>query len=161
MLLVLLVCLCKSFQRTLFISLAAPRQLKRASLRSTCTSFLFASRTLLNLVLLEVSFVLESGCKGITKSLTVQEFWRKSFKKVAFLVHNWDKSRQTGVFSPFLGVFRLIGVKGYRYTYIVEGVSKVIIRAESPISSIAQGNALGKKVYRIYRPVMATLSSHR
>ena len=66
-----------------------------------------------------------------------------------------------GVFSPFLGVFRLIGVKGYRYTYIVEGVSKVIIRAESPISSIAQGNALGKKVYRIYRPVRATLSSHR
>ena len=27
--------------------------------------------------------------------------------------------------------------------------------------SIAQGNALGKKVYRIYRPVRATLLSHR
>ena len=26
---------------------------------------------------------------------------------------------------------------------------------------IAQGNALGKKVYRIYRPVRATLLSHR
>ena len=101
MLLVLLVCLCKSFQRTLFISLAAPRQLKRASLRSTCTSFLFASRTLLNLVLLEVSFVLESGCKGITKSLTVQEFWRKSFKKLAFLAQNWPKSRQKHVFKRF------------------------------------------------------------
>ena len=33
--------LCKSFQRTLSINLAAPRQLKQASLRSTCTSFLY------------------------------------------------------------------------------------------------------------------------
>ena len=33
--------------------------------------------------------------------------------------------------------------------------------AESPMTSIAQGNALGKKVYRIYRPVRATLLSHR
>ena len=34
-------------------------------------------------------------------------------------------------------------------------------RAESPIPSIAQGSALGKKVYRIYRPARATLLSHR
>ena len=29
-----------------------------------------------------------------------------------------------------------------------------ITRAESPIFSIAQGNALGKKIYRNYRPVL-------
>ena len=78
--------LCKSFQRTLSINLAAPRQLKQVSLRSTCTSFLFSFlRTLFNLVLLEVSFVLESGCKGITFLLNSKTFGEKSLLFVAIL----------------------------------------------------------------------------
>ena len=41
--------------------------------------FLFASRILLNLVLLEVSFVLESGCKGIAFLKTSKTFAGKSW----------------------------------------------------------------------------------
>ncbi|WP_297252666.1 hypothetical protein, partial [uncultured Prevotella sp.] len=58
--------------------------------------------TLLNLVLLEVSFVLESGCKGITKSLYMQEFRQKSLQKYAFLVLKLTYIKLKALFVAFL-----------------------------------------------------------
>ena len=48
--------------------------------------FLNAILTRTHLVLLEVSFVLESGCKGTTNSFTVQVFREKSFGKIVFSI---------------------------------------------------------------------------
>ena len=100
--------LCKSFQRTLSINLAAPRQLKQASLRSTCTSFplKLSSSKLISFCLrfrsldtnprhdiTEASFVLfiwliglllESGCKGIAFLQTSKTFAGKSWVLARF-----------------------------------------------------------------------------
>ena len=51
-----------------------------------------------------IKFVLESGCKGITKNNTVQVFWRKSFKKVAFLGSIWLKSTKTDGFRGKIAI---------------------------------------------------------
>ena len=83
MLLVLLVCLCKSFQRTL-------------------------SSYNLNTNLTRLAWGLVRSRKRMqryNKKSYRASVSRKKIKKNCFLAHNWDKSSKTGIFSQILEMF--------------------------------------------------------